>query len=84
MDINKALNLLADRNGSELFVTVGFPPCLKINKQLAPVGNTELTPEHVHKALQSVMKHTLNTLFLECSQRRNYTGLFFYFSFCSK
>ena len=55
MDINKALKLLADRNGSELFVTVGFPPCLKINKQLVPVGNTELSPEHVRKALQAVM-----------------------------
>ena len=55
MDINKALKLLADRNGSELFVTVGFPPCLKVNKQLVPVGNTELAPEHVRKALQSIM-----------------------------
>ena len=55
MDINKALKLLADRNGSELFVTVGFPPCLKINKQLVPVGNTELAPEHVRKALLAVM-----------------------------
>ena len=55
MDINKALKLLADRNGSELFITVGFPPCLKINKQLAPIGNTELAPEHVRKALLAVM-----------------------------
>lgn len=55
MDINKALKLLVDRNGSELFVTVGFPPCLKINKQLVPVGNTELDPGHVRKAMLAVM-----------------------------
>ena len=55
MDINKALKLLADRKGSELFITVGYPPCLKINKQLVSIGNTSLSTEHVQKALLAVM-----------------------------
>ncbi len=55
MDIHKALQLLADKNGSELFVTVGYPPCLKVNNQLMQATTTQLTPEHVHRGLQAVM-----------------------------
>lgn len=55
MDINKALNLLAERNGSELFITVGHPPCLKVNKQLVSVSSQPLSSEHVEKALLAVM-----------------------------
>ena len=55
VDINKALKLLADKNGSELFVTVGYPPCLKVNNQLIPASNSHLTEDHVRTGLQTVM-----------------------------
>ena len=55
MDINKALSLLADRNGSELFLTVGYPPCLKINDQLVSIANTSLTSEQAHHIFKNMM-----------------------------
>lgn len=62
MDINKALGLLADHNASELFITVGFPPSLMLNKQLTPLNSTHLTTDHVRQALLTVMgKHRYQT-----------------------
>ena len=55
MDIHKTLKLLADKNGSELFITTGYPPCLKVNNRLIPASNNQLTSDHVRKALQVVM-----------------------------
>ena len=62
VDINKALKLLSEQNGSELFITVGYPPCLKVNKQLVPAGKTPLTAEHIRKGMLTVMgEHRYNT-----------------------
>ncbi|MGB1271194.1 MAG: PilT/PilU family type 4a pilus ATPase [Endozoicomonas sp.] len=66
MDINKALSLLSDRNGSELFVTVGYPPCLKINNQLVAAGSTPLTSEQVQLALQKLMGGDRYQSFCQC------------------
>lgn len=55
MDINKALALLADRNGSELFLTVGYPPCMKINGQHLPAGKTPLSSEQVYHIFDQLM-----------------------------
>lgn len=55
MDINKALTLLANRNGSELFLTVGYPPCLKINNQLVPIAKTPLTSKQAHQTFERLM-----------------------------
>ncbi|OED41681.1 type IV pili twitching motility protein PilT [Endozoicomonas sp. (ex Bugula neritina AB1)] len=65
MDINKALKLLAEKNGSELFITVGFPPCLKVNNQLLHASSAQLTNEHVRKGLQSIMGEHRYTSFCE-------------------
>lgn len=61
MDIKKALALLAEKNGSELFVTVGYPPCLKVNNQLISASSGLLTTEHVRKGLLVIMgEHRYN------------------------
>lgn len=55
MDINKALSLLADRNGSELFLTVGYPPCLKVNGQLVSIAKASLTSEQAYQIFENIM-----------------------------
>ncbi|MFK0573267.1 PilT/PilU family type 4a pilus ATPase [Endozoicomonas sp.] len=55
VDINKALSILADRNGSELFLTVGHPPCLKINNQLVSIAKTSLTSEQASRLFAEMM-----------------------------
>ncbi|WP_299735102.1 PilT/PilU family type 4a pilus ATPase [uncultured Endozoicomonas sp.] len=55
MDIYKALKMLAEKNGSELFLTVGYPPCLKVNSQLIPISKASLTSQQAHHSFQNLM-----------------------------
>ena len=55
MDIFKALKILANKNGSELFVTVGFPLSLKINNQIQAITKESLTTQHVMAAIRSTL-----------------------------
>ena len=42
--IHELLDLLVKQKGSDLFITAGFPPALKIDGKIAPVSKTALTP----------------------------------------
>ena len=53
--IHELLDLLVKQNGSDLFITAGFPPALKIDGKIAPVSKTPLTPQHTIEIVRSVM-----------------------------
>jgi twitching motility protein PilU len=53
--IHDLLNLLVKQKGSDLFITAGFPPALKIDGKIAPVSKTALTPQHTIELVRSVM-----------------------------
>ena len=53
--INELLKLMVERNGSDLFVTVGFPPAFKIDGKLMPVSDQRLTAQHTVALVRSVM-----------------------------
>lgn len=55
MDINPLLKALMEHKGSDLFVTVHRPPCIKINGKIVPVTKTMLTPAHVEALIHSSM-----------------------------
>ncbi|WP_263081921.1 PilT/PilU family type 4a pilus ATPase [Endozoicomonas sp. Mp262] len=55
MDIHKALRLVVEKNSSELFVTVGYPPCLKINNQITPISKQPLTRPLAEQAIKALM-----------------------------
>ncbi|HEY9030208.1 MAG TPA: PilT/PilU family type 4a pilus ATPase [Kangiella sp.] len=55
MDINPLLKALMEHKGSDLFITVHRPPCIKINGQIRPVTKTMLTPAHVEALIHSSM-----------------------------
>ena len=71
MDIKKALTSLSQRNGSELFVTVGYPPCFKVGKELIPATKSSLSAEHIHKSMLTIMGEPRYQTFLE-SMESNY------------
>ena len=53
MNIQQLLDLTIQRNASDLHLTVGFPPILRIHGDLIPIpGEVELTPEQL-ESLQS-------------------------------
>jgi twitching motility protein PilU len=55
MDITPYLNLLRDKNGSDLFFTVGSPVKIKIEGTINSVGKTELGGDITKAAAYSVM-----------------------------
>jgi twitching motility protein PilU len=53
--IHELLQLLVAQNGSDLFITAGFPPALKIDGKISPVSKNALTPQHTIELVRSVM-----------------------------
>jgi twitching motility protein PilU len=49
------LRLMLSKKGSDLFITVGFPPAIKIDGRMTPVSNTPLSPSHTVDLARSIM-----------------------------
>ncbi|WP_376691884.1 PilT/PilU family type 4a pilus ATPase [Wenzhouxiangella sp. EGI_FJ10409] len=49
------LHKLHDAKGSDLFVTVGAPPCIKVHGKIKPLTREALTHEMVHDIIDSIM-----------------------------
>jgi len=49
------LRLLQAKKGSDLFISVGFPPAIKIDAKMTPVSNQALTPAHTVDLARSIM-----------------------------
>jgi twitching motility protein PilU len=49
------LKLTVDRDASDLFVTVGFPPAIKVNGEVAPVAEHPLTEEEARMLVYAIM-----------------------------
>jgi twitching motility protein PilU len=55
MDFNSLLKLMVHKNASDLFITAGMPPSIKVNGRLKPVSESSLTPEQSREVVLSVM-----------------------------
>jgi len=49
------LKLMIEKEGSDLFITVGFPPAIKVHGKIMPVSKTELTPDNTKALAYAVM-----------------------------
>lgn len=49
------LKLMIEKEGSDLFITVGFPPAIKVHGKITPVSKTELTPDNTKALAYAVM-----------------------------
>jgi twitching motility protein PilU len=49
------LRLLASKKGSDLFITVGFPPAIKLDGRMTPVSQQPLSAQHTAELVRSVM-----------------------------
>jgi twitching motility protein PilU len=45
MEFDKLLRLMVEKGGSDLFITAGVPPSMKLNGKVHPVTKNALTPE---------------------------------------
>jgi twitching motility protein PilU len=55
MDFTALLTLMVQKKASDLFITEGKPPCMKIDGQVAEFGKQSLTAEQTLKIVQGIM-----------------------------
>lgn len=55
MELDKFLKLMVDKNSSDLFITAGVPPSMKVHGRILPVTKQPLSPEQVREIVMSVM-----------------------------
>ncbi len=53
--IHDLLRLMVNKKASDLFITAGFPPALKVDGRITPVSNQTLTPQHSMELARSIM-----------------------------
>src|SRR5690606_7645391 len=49
------LRLMVAKNASDLFITTGFPPAMKIDGKMTPVTNQSLTSQQSKEIARSIM-----------------------------
>ena len=55
MDFYALLKLMVDKGASDLFITEGMPPSIKVSGKVIPVGKTKLTGEMSLELVESIM-----------------------------
>jgi twitching motility protein PilU len=49
------LRLMTSKGGSDLFITAGFPPAMKIDGKMTPVSSQALSPQHTSDLARAIM-----------------------------
>ncbi len=49
------LRLMEQKKGSDLFITAGFPPAVKIDGRIVPQSNQVLSPQHTTELVRAIM-----------------------------
>ncbi|MFA5631722.1 MAG: PilT/PilU family type 4a pilus ATPase [Porticoccaceae bacterium] len=55
MEFDVLLKLMVEKGASDLFVTVGVPPSIKVHGKIMAVGRTALTPQAARKLVEAIM-----------------------------
>ena len=64
MEFEKLLRLMVEKGGSDLFITAGVPPSIKVNGKIMPVSKTPMSPEMTRETVHAIMNE---------QQRREFT-----------
>jgi twitching motility protein PilU len=55
IDFDKLLKVVVDQGASDLFITAGLPPSIKVSGRMMPMSKTPLTPEQSREMVHSTM-----------------------------
>jgi twitching motility protein PilU len=55
MDFNGILKLMGEKKASDLFITVGMPPSIKVHGRISPISKTRLTEEQTRELVFGLM-----------------------------
>lgn len=65
MEFDKLLRLMVEKSASDLFITAGVPPSIKVNGRILPVSKAPMSPEQTREVVHSIMTE---------QQRREFTA----------
>ena len=65
MEFEKLLRLMVEKGGSDLFITAGVPPSMKVNGKIMPVTKNAMSPEQTRETVHSVMNEQQRRDFAE-------------------
>ena len=65
MEIDRLLALMVEKQASDLFITAGVPPSIKLHGRIVPVTTTPLAPEKARETVLSTMNEKQRHEFLE-------------------
>ena len=58
IDFDKLLKVVVEQGASDLFVTSGMPPSIKVNGRMTPMSKTALTPDQARELVHSTMNES--------------------------
>ncbi|TCD22621.1 PilT/PilU family type 4a pilus ATPase [Pseudomonas sp. IC_126] len=65
MEFEKLLRLMVEKGGSDLFITAGVPPSMKVNGKIMSVNKTPMSPEMTRETVHAVMNEQQRREFAE-------------------
>jgi twitching motility protein PilU len=65
VDIDRLLQLMVEKGASDLFITAGVPPSMKLHGKIVPVTTTPLSPEKSRETVLSTMNEKQRAEFVE-------------------
>ncbi|MAZ87231.1 MAG: type IV pili twitching motility protein PilT [Cellvibrionaceae bacterium] len=68
MDFERLLALMVEKGASDLFITAGVPPSMKLHGRVVPVTTTPLSPEKARETVLSVMNEKQRQEFLDSKE----------------
>lgn len=69
MNLDTWLAEMVDKKASDLFIVVGAPPAIKINKQLIPLSTKKLTAEEVQAIIFSLLENEQKDQFIKSKEQ---------------
>jgi len=68
MEFQDLLRLMVEKGASDLFISAGIPPSMKINGTLTPISKTTMTPEKTRETVLGVMNDSQKRDFLDTKE----------------
>ncbi len=62
------LRLMVEKKASDLFLTAGFPPAIKIDGRVTPVSSQPLSPQHTRELARAIMNDKQSKEFEETNE----------------
>ncbi len=68
MEIERLLSMMVEKGASDLFITAGVPPSMKLHGKIVPVTTTPMSPEKSRETVLSVMNEKQRKEFINVKE----------------